>query len=121
VVRAGLAPLALVLMLTLVRLAHADEKPPVCLVPSVVDEMAREISQRDYYAHVDWRLVAEYPLTAPNSVWCGATVSTRSYDVYRFGGMPLWRCEQYAFSVTAVSGGFVVRYLRKGPWLPEPR
>jgi hypothetical protein len=101
--------------------ASAGAPQPMCLVPSVLDEMIRTIKQHDYYAHIEPRLMAEQPAPAANTVWCAASVSTLNYDTYRFNGMPLWRCEQYMFSVRAVPGGFVVRYLNKGPWLRARR
>jgi hypothetical protein len=120
VIRYGVL-LALILLLAPVACANAGEPTPICRVPSVLEVMAREVHRRDYYARIDRRLVDEFPDTPPNTVWCGVTVSTLSYGVYFADGRPLWRCEQYAFSVRALEIGFVVRYIRKGPWLPAQR
>jgi hypothetical protein len=92
--------------------ASAGERGPVCRVPSVVDVMTREIRKRDYYARIEPRLIEEIPESARNTVWCGVTVWTLSYDARIGDGLPLGRCEQHAFRVQAVSNGFVVRYLR---------
>jgi hypothetical protein len=111
----------LALMLALAPHASAGELRPICTVPSVLDEFARELHKRDYYARIVPPLVDEYPYAAPNTVLCGVTVSTLSYDAYRADGIPLGRCEHYAFSVRALSNGFVVRYLRKGVSTQAPR
>jgi hypothetical protein len=100
---------------------NAGQQRPICIVPSVLDAMSRAIKQRDYYAQIDPRLMVEQPASVTNTVWCGVSVSTLDYNTYRAGGMPLWRCEQYMFSVRALSDGFVVRFLNKGPWLRAPQ
>jgi hypothetical protein len=99
----------------------AGQQRPICIVPSVLDAMSRAIKQRDYYARIEPRLMVEQPASVTNTVWCGVSVSTLDYNTYRAGGMPLWRCEQYMFSVRALSDGFVVRFLNKGPWLRAPQ
>jgi hypothetical protein len=101
--------------------ASAGQPQPICIVPSVMDAMSRAIRQRDYYARIEPRLVFEQPAPPTNTVWCGVGVSTLDYNTYRAGGMPLWRCAQYMFSVRALSEGFVVRFLNQGPWLRAPR
>lgn len=101
------------LMLFLAPLPHAvaGELGPICRVPSVLDVMAREVHKRDYYARIVPRLINEVPDTAPNTVWCGVTVWTLSYDARIADGHPLGRCEQHAFRVQALLNGFVVSYL----------
>jgi hypothetical protein len=115
VIRAGVA-LALILFLLPVPRASAGEDRPICRVLSVLDVMAREVRTRDYYARIEPRLVDEFPSSTPNTVLCGVTVWTVSYDAYRADGIPIGRCENYVFSVQALSGGFLVRYLHKGGW-----
>lgn len=95
----------------------AGQQRPICIVPSVLDAMSRAIRQRDYYAQIEPRLMVEQPAPPPNTVQCGVSVSTLDYNTYRADGLPLWRCEEYIFSVRALSDGFVVRFLNKGPWL----
>jgi hypothetical protein len=114
VIRAGVA-LALILFLLPVPRASAGDRP-ICRVLSVLDVMAREVRTRDYYARIEPRLVDEFPSSTPNTVLCGVTVWTVSYDAYRADGIPIGRCENYVFSVQVLSGGFLVRYLRKGGW-----
>ena len=97
--------------------ASAGAPQPMCLAPSVLDTMTDAIKKRDYYARIDPRLTMEQPAPSSDTVWCAVSVSTLDYNTYRSDGMPLWRCEQYMFSVRAVSRGFIVRYLNKGPWL----
>lgn len=104
--------LALVLFLAPVPDANAGNQGPICRVPSVVDVMARELHKRDYYAQIVPRLIDEAPESARNTVWCGVTVSTQTYDARSADGFPLKRCEQHAFRVKALSNGFVVSYLR---------
>jgi hypothetical protein len=96
--------------------ASAGVPRPVCLAPSVLDAMTHAIKKRDYYARIEPRLMGEESGVQPNTVWCAVPVSTLSYNTYRADGIPLWRCEQYIFSVRALSNGFVIRYLNKGPW-----
>jgi hypothetical protein len=108
--------LALTLFLLHAPRASAGEDRPICRVLSVLDVMAREVRTRDYYARIEPRLVDEFPSSTPNTVLCGVTVWTVSYDAYRADGMPIGRCENYVFSVQALSQGFLVRYLRKGGW-----
>jgi hypothetical protein len=110
-----------VLLLAQTSVAVAGQQRPICIVPSVLDAMSREIRQRDYYARIEPRLMAEQPASPPNTVWCAVSVSTLSYNTYRADGVPLWRCEQYMFSVRALSEGFVVHFLNKGPWLRATR
>lgn len=99
----------------------AGQQRPICIVPSVLDAMSRAVRQRDYYARIEPRLMVEQPAPATNTVWCGVSVSTLDYNVYRAVGAPPWRCEQYMFSVRALTEGFVVRFLNKGPWLRAPQ
>jgi hypothetical protein len=115
VIRAGVA-LTLILFLLPVPRAIAGQGRPICRVLSVLDVMAREVQTRDYYARIEPRLVDEFPSSTPNTVLCGVTVWTVSYDAYRADGIPIGRCENYVFSVQALSRGFLVRYLRKGGW-----
>jgi hypothetical protein len=110
--------LALLLFMAPATGAIAGELRPICRAPAVLDEMARELHKRDYYARIEPRLVGEIPDRAPNTVLCGVTVFTVTYDAYHADGIPLGRCELYAFSVRALSNGFVVRYLRRGWWPP---
>jgi hypothetical protein len=91
--------------------AAAGQSRPICLVPSVLDEMARELHQRDYYAHLEPGLIDEFPGAATNTVQCAVTVWTLTYDTRRAGGAPLGRCETHTFSVQALANGFLVRYL----------
>ena len=102
---------ALVLFLAPLPYALAGELGPICRAPSVLDVMAREVRKRDFYARIEPRLIDEVPDTAPNTVWCGVTVWTLSYDARTADGLPLGRCEQHAFRVQALLNGFVVRYL----------
>ena len=92
--------------------ASAGELRAICLAPSVVDEMARQIRQRDYYAHIEPGLIDEFPEASTNTVQCAVTVWTLTYDARRADGVPLGRCETHAFSVQALSNGYLVRYLR---------
>ncbi|MGC1408975.1 MAG: hypothetical protein WA864_08560 [Acetobacteraceae bacterium] len=108
--------LVLILFLLPVPRASAGEDRPICRVLSVLDVMAREVQVRDYYARIEPRLVDEFPSSTPNTVLCGVTVWTVSYDASRADGMPIGRCENYLFSVQALSQGFLVRYLRRGGW-----
>ena len=114
-IRAGIA-LALILFMLPVPRASAGEDRPICRVLSVLDVMAREVRTRDYYARIEPRLVDEFPSSTPNTVLCGVTVWTVSFDAYRANNMPIGRCENYLFSVQALPGGFLVRYLHKGGW-----
>jgi hypothetical protein len=111
VIRSGVF-LASMLVLAPAPRASAGEHGAICRVPSVVDVMTREMHKRDYYARIEPRLIDEVPDRGRNTVWCGVTVWTLSYDARIADGLPLGRCEQHAFRVQAVSNGFVVRYLR---------
>jgi hypothetical protein len=113
-----LVPVLLLLQPSAVR---AGQQRPICTVPSVLDAMSRAIRQRDYYARIEPRLMFEQSAPATNTVWCGVSVSTLDYNTHRAGGVPLWQCVQYMFSVRALSEGFVVRFLNKGPWPRAPR
>jgi hypothetical protein len=106
------APWLVFLALAPLSHAAAGELRAICLAPSVVDEMAREIHQRDYYAHIEPALIDEFPDRGSNTVQCAVTVWTLTYDARRADGVPLGRCETHAFSVQALSNGFLVRYLR---------
>jgi hypothetical protein len=106
------AVLALLLSLVAAPQAEAGERGPICRVPEVLDVMTREIRRRDYYAFIDARLIDEVPEPAPNTVWCGVTVRTISYDARIAPDFPLRKCERHIFRVRALLNGYVVRYLR---------
>jgi len=84
---------------------------PICREPSVVDEIAREIKSRDYYAKVEARFITEEPTPKPNVVRCQVCVLTRPYLMSQFGDKPVPRCLPAEFDVRAVGLGFVVRAL----------
>ena len=115
------AMLALTLALAPWSRASAGVPELICRVPSVLDVMAREVHKRDYYGRIEPRLIDQFPYAAPNTVLCGVTVWTLSYDAHRADGIPIGRCEQYGFSVQALSNGFVVRYLSRGGWVQSQR
>lgn len=103
-----------------VLLALAASQPPAssaapeaaCRVDTVVDEMARQIRARDYYATIDPRLVTEQATPVPNLVRCNVCVLETPYDMTRFGEKPVRRCLPHDFEVKILSTGFVVRDLR---------
>ncbi|MDR3529058.1 MAG: hypothetical protein P4L90_00675 [Rhodopila sp.] len=92
--------------------ALAWERGPVCREPSVVDEMTRQIRDRDYYSIVDPQLVTEQPTADPRMVRCQVCVQLAPYDMTRFGDYPIKRCVAHGFEVQILSSGFVVRDLR---------
>lgn len=92
--------------------AWAGHQEPVCRVPSVIDVMAREVRQRDHYARIEPRLIAEYPGSLPNIVVCGVWARTLRFDTRRYGDLPLAYNEWYQFQVQALLDGYVVKLLR---------
>jgi len=100
---------ALLLSLAATPCATAGELQPICRVPSVLDVMAREVRQHDYYASLEPYWLAEAPDTV-NTVWCWITVWTHYYDARVPDMFPLWHWEQYVFRVKALSKGFLVDY-----------
>jgi hypothetical protein len=85
---------------------------PICRVPTVLDVMAHEVRNRDYYGRINPDYVAEQPNGSPNIVRCTVAVRTLRYDWNRFGRIPEARVEFHDFVVEAVRRGFVVRYIR---------
>jgi hypothetical protein len=92
--------------------AWAGEAPMICRAPSVLDLMARDLRQHDYYARIDPRLTEEFSGPVADSVQCSVAVVTLRYDPPLAGNVPLGHCESHVFQVRAVANGFVVRYLR---------
>jgi hypothetical protein len=92
--------------------AMAGDRGPVCREPSVLDEMAREIRDQDYYGRVDPRLVTETPTAELNLVRCQVCVLAAPYNMTRFGDQPIPRCVAHDFEIRMVPGGFVVYDLR---------
>ncbi|OYV38405.1 MAG: hypothetical protein B7Z80_10140 [Rhodospirillales bacterium 20-64-7] len=91
--------------------AGAHEQGPVCRVPTVVDEMARQIRTANHYAQVDARLVTEQPTATPNLVRCQVCVLDAPYDMPRFGPQPIRRCIAHGFEIRILQAGYVVRDL----------
>ena len=92
--------------------AIAGERGPVCRQPSVVDEIARQIKDRDYYGRVDAKLVTETPTAVPNVVQCQVCVQSAPYSTTRYGDQPIRRCLEHGFEVRILQSGFIVRDLR---------
>lgn len=92
--------------------AMAGGRGPVCRQPSVVDEMAREIHDQDYYSSVNSKLVTETPTPDPEVVRCQVCVLLAPYDTTRFDDRPIGRCQEHGFEVRILHGGFVVRDLK---------
>lgn len=92
--------------------AIAGERGPACRQASVVDEMTRQITARDYYTKVDPKLVTETPTATANLVRCQVCVQFAPYDTMRFGDQPIRRCLEHSFEVRILRSGFVVRDLR---------
>lgn len=109
-------PSAVIILLVLAfggaRSAMAADRGPVCREPSVVDEIAREVKERNYYSRVDTRLVTEQPTIDPRIVRCQVCVQSGPYDTLRFGDRPMQQCIPRDFEVRIVSRGFVVGALR---------
>ena len=92
--------------------ASAGERDPVCRQASVVDEMARQIINRNYYGRVDPKLVTETPTAIANVVRCQVCVQSAPYNTTRFGDQPVKQCLEQGFEVQILPRGFVVRDLR---------
>jgi hypothetical protein len=92
--------------------AIARDRGPVCRQPSVVDEMTREVRDRNYYSEIEPGLVTETPTTDPALVRCQVCVQSAPYNMDRFGDRPIGQCLLHEFEVHILSGGFVVRDLR---------
>lgn len=90
--------------------ARAGAPGPVCRIPSVIDVMRHELRRRDPYVRIVPQWIAEYPSPTPNVVLCGVTALTWRYDASRSGGVPLRYSALHAFSVRAVSDGYVVTF-----------
>jgi hypothetical protein len=91
--------------------AMAGNRGPVCREPSVVDEMTRQIRDRDYYSKVDPRLVTETPTDTPNLVRCQVCVQSAPYAMTGLGERPIRQCLEHGFDVQILRDGFVVRDL----------
>lgn len=92
--------------------AAAWERGPVCRQPTVIDEMAREIRNQNYYDWVDPSLVTEQATSVANVVRCQVCVLVAPYEMTRFGDRPVPQCLAHAFEVRIVPAGFVVRNLQ---------
>jgi hypothetical protein len=103
--------MAVALLLAAYPVAVFAHTGPICREPSVVDEIAREVKSRDYYAKVEARLITEEPTRDANVVRCQVCVLTRPYQMSQFGDNPVPRCRPAEFDVRAVGLGFVVRAL----------
>jgi hypothetical protein len=90
----------------------AGERGPVCRLPSVVEEMTRQIRAQNYYARTDPRLITEQPTADPRFVRCDVCVLAAPYDTVRFGDRPIPYCAASAFEILILTNGFVVRALR---------
>ena len=110
--RRWVATLILLLSVCAAQPAFARDRGPVCREPSVVDEMTREIRDRDYYTHVQAQLVTEEPTADPRVVHCQVCVQSAPYETMRFGDRPIRQCVARSFEITILSAGFVVRELR---------
>jgi hypothetical protein len=92
--------------------AIAGGRRPVCREPSVVDEMTREVRDRNYYGEVDPTLVTETPTADANMVRCQVCVLSAPYDTVRRDGRPIRQCLAHGFEVRILRSGFVVRDLK---------
>ncbi|MBV8505666.1 MAG: hypothetical protein JOZ58_16710 [Acetobacteraceae bacterium] len=101
--------LAVLTALGAARPAAAWERGPVCREPTVVDEMTREIRERNYYAWVDPGLVTEQATPVANVVSCQVCVLAAPWEMTRFGDRPVRQCLVHEFEVRIVPAGFVVR------------
>jgi leader peptidase (prepilin peptidase)/N-methyltransferase len=90
----------------------AGHRGPVCRESSVLEEMTREIRDRDYYSKVDPRLVTETSTPYPDFVQCQVCVQYAPYEMTRFGDQPIRRCLAHRFEVRILSNGFVVRDMK---------
>jgi hypothetical protein len=88
------------------------DRGPVCRLPSVVDEMTREVRDHDYYSEIDPRLVTETLTPDPNVVRCQVCVQSAPYDTTRAGDRPIRQCLEHGFEVRILQSGFVVRDLK---------
>jgi hypothetical protein len=104
--------LAMIAALAVPASTLAAERGPVCRAYTVVDEITREITARDYYANIDPRLITEQATSAPNLVRCNVCILQTPYEMTRFGQQPIRRCIAHTFDVRIVPNGFVVRDLR---------
>jgi hypothetical protein len=107
-----LAPIVMLVSFSPATPAIAGERGPVCRQPSVVDEMTREVTDRNYYARVDAWLVTETPTPDPAVVLCQVCVQSAPYDTTRFGDQPIRQCLAHGFEVRIMQGGFIVRDLK---------
>jgi hypothetical protein len=107
-----LGPLFFLILVVTAWPAIAGEFGPVCREASVVDEMTRQIRDRDYYAEVDPKLVTETPTATATVVLCQVCVQYAPYDTLRFGDRPIRRCLEHGFEVRILHSGFDVRDLR---------
>jgi hypothetical protein len=94
------------------RPAIARDRDPDCRQPTVIDEMAREIDDRNYYGKVDPKLVTETPTGSPNVVPCQVCALSAPYDTTRLGNRAIKQCLEHGFEVLILRSGFVVRDLR---------
>ncbi len=107
--------LVLLLAITLpgpIARAYAGEHVSMCHARSVRDLMARELHNRDYYAHIIPQLIEEVPYAGANTALCDVMDVTLVYDARVMIGAPLGLCQRHLFRVRAVPNGFVVDYLR---------
>jgi hypothetical protein len=106
-----LAPVVILVLLFSTGAALAGDRGLVCRVPTVVDEMTREIRDHNYYSRFDPAFVTESPTADPNIVRCHVCVLSALYDTRRFRNQPIRPCLPHGFEVLILSGGFVVRDL----------
>ncbi len=92
--------------------ARAGERGPACREPSVIDEITREVRQRNYYSRISPRLVTETPTTDPRVVRCQVCVEQAPYTPTQFGDRPVRQCVPHDFAVRILPNGFVVSDLR---------
>ena len=107
-----LAPFLCLISIVSADPAIAGERGPVCRQASVVDEMGRQITNRNYYGRVDPRLVTETPTAIANVVRCQVCVQSAPFNSTRFGDQPVRQCLEHGFEVQILPSGFVVRDLK---------
>ncbi len=92
--------------------ALAGQRGPACREPSVIDEITREVRERNYYSRISPRLVTETPTADPRVVRCQVCVEQAPYTPTRSGDRPVRQCVPHDFAVRILPNGFVVSDLR---------
>lgn len=109
--RRWMTPILVLSVVAAARPAIAGDPGPICREASVVDEITREVHNRNYYSTVNPELITETPTADPQFVHCQVCVQLAPYNTLRFGDHPVARCVEQGFEIHIMPGGFIVNGL----------